>query len=152
MNVRLLILILFSVITVNTVAGEAGVTVRDDLLRQQPSASSEVVSEIKKATTIDIGERRGGWYQVTTGDGRSGWIRMIAVRYQAVETGGQTSTVALFGSEDTVTTGVRGLSDEELQQQGSETVAAGGRLVSEEEARAFAAEAGLRSREVGYGH
>jgi hypothetical protein len=83
------------------------------------------VATLPEKTTVEIVIRQGGWMQVKTADARQqGWVRMLSVKLgspdQKPQTGGNLLSALGFGSKPrpantaTVTTGVRGFSEEDL--------------------------------------
>src|SRR6478609_2362497 len=85
-------------------------------------AGGSTVSQLPAGQALQIGERKGAWYQVKTSQG-DGWVRMLNVRLQsgAAKSGESAmSGLAALGqatrSNTTVATGVRGLSRKDLEQ------------------------------------
>ncbi len=92
-------------------------------LRATAAVDGKLLATLPANTRVDVLKRVGGWYEVRTGTGASGWVRMWLLRFSA-PTGGAAAArenVAVLQSGrgsstyTTATTGVRGLSEEELQ-------------------------------------
>lgn len=104
-------------------AGQSGTTTRAAELRASPLADARLVQTLPPNTKVDVVKRVGGWYEVRTTAGAQGWVRMWLLRF-STQTGGGAAlkeNVAVLGSGrssstyTTATTGVRGLSEEELR-------------------------------------
>ncbi|HWQ39206.1 MAG TPA: SH3 domain-containing protein [Burkholderiales bacterium] len=142
-------------------AQEAGVALKDDRLRAEPYADAKEIGHLKKGAQVIIVKRSGGWYQVKSGS-QQGWIRMLSVRRGsagktdvAKEVGGVTALASgRAGTGQVVsTTGVRGLSEEELKGakfNAAQLAKAQSYATSAEDARRFAAQGKLESRSVAY--
>lgn len=107
---------------------EPALTIRSTELQSQPQSDSATVAELAENTRVEVLGRKGAWSQVKTAAGQTGWVRMLSLKPEAAAqqapapasanpigalgsllTAGRTSNTA------TVTTGVRGLSEEDLQ-------------------------------------
>lgn len=94
-------------------------------LKQEPYADAANVSNVPASTAVEVLKRRGGWVQVKSSTGSEGWLKMTSIKYgdapaASGESGwGSLLNVARSGRSGntgvTVTTGVRGLSPEELK-------------------------------------
>jgi uncharacterized protein YgiM (DUF1202 family) len=117
-------------------------------LRATPNADAEVLRTLEAGAAVEIQARQGGWQQIAA-SGQSGWVRMSVLQLRApgpapgVLEGGRR-----FATQTMATTGVRGLGESDLQNA-TPDLAAADRLAdyaaSEAQARAFAADAGLRA-------
>ena len=104
-----------------TAWAQSGYTIRQVDLKAQPFDDAPTVAKLAEKATVEITSRRGGWMQVTSGS-YAGWLRMLQVRIgsPATQSSGSSGFASLFniarsGSSGTaVTTGVRGLSKEEV--------------------------------------
>lgn len=135
-------------------ATQAGTTTRPAELRATPVASGKLVKNLPVNSKLDVLKRVGGWYQVKTAEGSEGWVRMWLVRFSAASGTFGRDSVAVLGSGrsgstyTTATTGVRGLSEEELQnaRPNPAAVAALDRLaVAPDDARGFARQGALKA-------
>jgi hypothetical protein len=158
---RLFAAVAMALLPATLLAQEAGVALKDDVLRAEPYADAKQVAAVKKGDTVSILKRTSGWYQVKSGR-HQGWLRMLSVRRgqaaqggAAAEAGGVAalSTGRAGTGQIVSTTGVRGLSEEELkdakfdeaQIRKAESYAA-----SRADADAFAAKGGLKSQRFDY--
>jgi hypothetical protein len=104
-------------------AAETGTLVRATDLKKEPFSDASNVASLPEKAKVEVLARQGGWTRVKTGDGATGWVRMLALRMgdeaQAKQGGSglaQLFNVARTGSSgNTVTTGVRGLDKEQIQ-------------------------------------
>jgi hypothetical protein len=97
---------------------ESGTLLRDSELRAKPFGDAEVLVTLEAKDTVEIVARQSAWAQVKSG-GKSGWVRLLNVRTGSGQRGdagvGALASVFKTGSSgNTVTTGVKGLSEERL--------------------------------------
>ena len=85
-------------------AKQLAYTVRSAEIKQKPFSDAATVATLKENAGVNILSRQGGWMHITSNSG-NGWIRMFSLRID--------STGARQG--DTMATGVRGLSEEDLK-------------------------------------
>lgn len=120
MRYTILLLMLFSAVAL---AADSGTMIRASGLSSSPDATSQSLGIIRGQTSVEILERDGGWYRVKASDGRTGWVRMANVRLGGAtakeEETGFWGSLFSFGSRGstrtaTATTGIRGLSEEEI--------------------------------------
>lgn len=141
---------------------ETGQTVKATDLKKTPFTDAETVASLPENTTVDILKRQGPWMQVKT-NGKEGWVRMLSLRMgngaksdgsgTAAGLGGLLNIARTGSSGNTVATGVRGLTKEELanaQPNPEEMRKLKQYTVSAKEAKAFAAAGGLKSQQVEY--
>lgn len=105
-------------------AAETGYTLRATEVKDKPFLDAETVVTLPEKTPVEIVMRQGAWMQVKTKDVKSGWVRMLSVRLGSPDQKPQTSGNLLSAigignrprttSTATVTTGVRGFSEEDL--------------------------------------
>jgi hypothetical protein len=109
---------------------------------------------------VEILKRQSGWTRVKTATA-TGWVKMLSLRVEAGTSAkrGDSGLGALFNvastgkSGSTVTTGVRGLSEEQLtnaQPDAKALQAAKRYAVSKQEAQRYAAEGKLQAKSVDY--
>lgn len=141
-------------------AAESGTIVRATQLANGPYVDAASLGVLRGETGVEILQRDGGWYRVRTDDGREGWVRLSSVRLGAAaaedEGGGFWASLFSFtGRSQTrtasATTGIRGLSEEEIvAAQPNEAAVA--RLADfapdDAETRDFAAALNLSARKV----
>lgn len=136
-------------------AVQSGTITRPAELRTTPFSDGKLVKTLPQGTPVEVVKRVGGWYEVKTA-GTSGWVRMWMLRFSTPATGTQSATqtaqVLRSGRSGstytTATTGVRGLSEEDLANavpdaaavQALESLAVG-----QSDARGFANQASLKA-------
>lgn len=138
-------------------APEMAQVIRETALRREPFTDAEAVSTLAANTPVQLLLRQGAWVQVQAGDSQ-GWLRLLALRTAApaASTGAsglqQALNVARSGaSGNTVATGVRGLSKEDITQakpNPAELEKLGRFAADETLARSFAAGLPLTTAEV----
>lgn len=101
-------------------AQENGVALKADKLVAEPFADAKQVGTIAKGDALVILNKTGGWYQVK-GARAQGWVRMLSVRRGEAGKSNAAKDVAALSTgragtgQIVSTTGVRGLSEEELK-------------------------------------
>lgn len=102
-------------------AGEAGSVIKPSEVKATPFNDAKTVGTLGKGAKVDILGRNGGWMQVSAGRTK-GWTRMLNIRR-----GAATANLDLAGAVQVAsgraatgniasTTGIRGLSNEDLQK------------------------------------
>ena len=143
-------------------AREAGTTRYAVDLMAAPYRDAKLASTLPENTRVEVLGRRGGWINITS-KGQSGWVRLHQVRLgEGPEKKGSSGLSALWnvgqtgrsGSQGIVaTTGVRGLSAEELKTakpNPGAVAAMDSHKASETTARDYAHSAGLKENSVPY--
>ena len=127
-------------------------------LKRSPGSDAGTVASLAAGTAVDALERQGGWTRVKASAGE-GWVKMLALRYEAGAKSGDSGVAQLFnvartGSSGTqVTTGVRGLDEQQLanaQPNKAELAKMGRFAVPADVAAAFAAQGHLAAKPVAY--
>ena len=103
-------------------AGEIAHTVRSTELKAKPYSDADTLATLPEKKPVEVLTRKASWMQIRV-DGTSGWVKMLSLRFgdAAQKKGGDSGLGTLFnvaqtgGSGSTVTTGVRGLSEENLK-------------------------------------
>lgn len=106
-------------------AAETATTVRAVELKKSPAPDAETLGELPAQSQVDVLQRQGGWSLVKSGN-QSGWMRLLSLKLNAKgggqvqeEGGGFFASLFGFGRRSTsgasATTGIRGLSEEELK-------------------------------------
>jgi hypothetical protein len=140
---------------------ETGTTRSAVDLMATPFRDAKQAGQLPANTTVAILERRGGWLRVKAA-GKSGWVRLHQVRAgegPQVQKSGEglsmlknVSKTGRSGAQGIVaTTGIRGLSAEELTSAKPDPKAVGSMeasRASESAARAYASSAGLKEQNV----
>ena len=135
-------------------------TIRATELKAQPYSDARTLESLPSRSRVEVLKRQSGWTQVKTATA-SGWVKMLSLQLEAGTRGkrGDSGLGALFNiastgkSGSTVTTGVRGLSEEQLKNTKPDPQAlqaAKRNAVSAQEARRFAAEGKLEAQSVDY--
>lgn len=142
-------------------AQETGTALKPDQIKAEPFKDAQTVGQIAKGDRVEILARQAGWVRVQAG-GKQGWVRMLSVRRgQAAgadigkEVGGIASiATGRAGTGQVVSsTGVRGLSEEELKGakfDEAEVRRAESTAVPATEAKTFAAQAGLTPQQLAF--
>ncbi|MEE4249199.1 MAG: SH3 domain-containing protein, partial [Alcanivoracaceae bacterium] len=121
MRARVLLVILALLGSNLAFAADSGIISANTPLHSEPSGA--VNGTLLANTLVEVGERRGGWYQVTASGGRQGWVRLSAVRLS-----GQKQSDSVFSglwgwlnssqsvqSGGTATAGIRGLDAADIE-------------------------------------
>lgn len=102
------------------VAAETGTALKDDSLRAEPYADAKLSGKFTRGEKLEITGKQGAWLKVKTAKS-TGWVRLLSVK-RGTSTAGSSATGVLnvasgrAGTGQVVsTTGVRGLSAEELK-------------------------------------
>lgn len=132
---------------------ETGSALKNDSIRFEPYADSKVVGSFTRGESLDILKKQGAWLQVKTKKS-TGWVRLLSVKRGAASGSGNQLSGALAvangraGTGQVVsTTGVRGLSEEELKAakfNETEIKAMEANTVSAAQGQQFASTGGLK--------
>jgi hypothetical protein len=102
-------------------AAERGAVIRADELKAMPFIDAAASAKLPANQPVTIVGRKGGWIEVEA-NGQTGWLRMLNVRLQGASSPapGQANVRAASllrtnSSGKTVTTGIKGLGEEDLQ-------------------------------------
>lgn len=160
MRLKKLLLAVMLSAAATTALAESGTVTRATQLVAAPYSDAASRGVLRAQQQVEIIERQGGWYQVTADDGRTGWLRLSSIRLgeaeQAESGGGFWASVFSFTGRSqartaSATTGIRGLSEEEIHDAIPDARAVE-RLTDfypdEREARSFAAAINLRANKV----
>lgn len=136
---------------------EPGMLLKDSELRAKPFGDAAVLTTLKAKDGVDIVARQGAWAQVKAGD-QTGWVRLLALRTGSGVRGdaGVNAVASVFktgSSGNTVSTGVKGLSEEKLRAatpNAAEATRLSNYKESESSARSHAKQAKLATRQVDY--
>lgn len=118
---------LIALLSASVVHAEPALTVRATDLQAQAQSDAATLTSLPENAKVDVLRRVGAWDEVKTTAGQTGWVRMLNLRFDANSSSkgnnaagtvnalsgllstGRTSNTA------TVTTGVRGLTEEDLK-------------------------------------
>jgi hypothetical protein len=140
---------------------QSGYTIRDVAVKQEPYDDAATVGKLAEKAPVEVTRRLGGWLEVKSGS-LTGWVRMLSVRMGSpgATRSGSSGLGSLFGiarsgsSGASVTTGVRGLDKEQIQNAQpnfAELQKMQGFGVSRQDAQAFAGgDPRLASQQVEY--
>lgn len=144
-------------------AAETGYTLRATDVKDKPFLDAQTLVTLPEKTTVEIITRQGAWMQVKTREVKSGWVRMLSVRLGSPDQKPQTSGNLLSAigigsrprttSSSTVTTGVRGFSEEDLAKatpNPAEVEKMKGFSAAPEDAGGFARAGKLAAQQVAY--
>lgn len=159
-----LLLIVALLLSADLQAGQAAVTLRDSILRATPHSDAATVSKLKAKTSLQILQRKGGWYQARDGKRHTGWIRMSHIRIGEGKSsggkgGGLAQTLNFLSSGRsgasgvTVATGIRGLDSADVSNAKPDHAAVkklDSYQVSSASAEKFAARGKLRAIKLRY--
>lgn len=139
-------------------AGDSAIVARDTELREKPLNDAPVVARLTAKSAVVVQARSGAWANVVTGSGKQGFVRLLNLRTSSGAKGesgvGALASVFKTGSSgNSVATGVKGLSEEDLT--GAEPDAAQAAKLAtykaaDKEARDSARLAGLKPQPVDY--
>ncbi|MGZ3172175.1 MAG: SH3 domain-containing protein [Croceibacterium sp.] len=100
---------------------ESGAVIRADELKAMPFIDAATSARLPANQPVTIVSRKGGWIEVEA-NGQTGWVRILNVRLAAGSSPapGQANVPAASllrtnSSGKTVTTGIKGLGEEDLQ-------------------------------------
>ncbi|WP_194721281.1 SH3 domain-containing protein [Noviherbaspirillum malthae] len=119
--------VLMLLLAAGAAQAESALTMKAIDLQAQPQSDSAVVASLPESARVEVLGRRGAWSQVKTAAGHSGWVRMLSLKPEsaAAQPAPGSGALGAVGSllsagrstnTATVTTGVRGLSEEDLQR------------------------------------
>lgn len=154
-------LVLTSIIAVwlsplHALAGEVGSVIKSSEVKATPFNDAKTVGTITKGAKVDILGRNGGWMQVSAGRTK-GWTRMLNIRRgtskASLDLAGAVQVASGRAATGNIasTTGIRGLSNEDLKKapySESQIKQLEGYTVSAEQAQQFANKARRAARNV----
>jgi len=136
---------------------ESGTALKNDNLRKEPYNDAKTSGKLVRGDKVDILSKQGAWLQVKTSKA-SGWVRLLSVK-RAASTGNQAAGVLGVASgragtgQVVATTGVRGLTEDELKQaqfSEPETKLLESYSASAADGAQYAKAGGLKSIKLGY--
>ena len=138
---------------------EPAITIKPVALKETAASDSKTIASLPANTTVDLKKREGAWVQLGSGSD-VGWAKLFDIRLASAQTapakggdGGLGQVLGLASGQrgTSVTTGVRGLDEDQLvkaqpnPQEFQKLVAF---QVTKEQAQQFAAVGKLTPREV----
>jgi len=142
-------------------AAETGVALKADEIKAEPFKDAKTLGALTKGDKVEILSKQGGWLQIKGAKG-NGWVRILSVKRgaagkkdAAAELGGVAGlATGRAGTGQIVsTTGVRGLSEEQLKAakyDEAELKKAEANAASAQAAGQFAAQAKLAGIQVAF--
>lgn len=129
-----------------SLAAETGSALKADNLRFEPFADAKVTGALGRGDSLEILNKKGAWLQVKSKN-NTGWVRLLSVKRGNSTSSNNAAGVLAAASgragtgQVVSTTGIRGLSAEELKAakfNGAEVTAMEGYTQSAEQGREFA--------------
>jgi hypothetical protein len=161
-GIRRCALLLFLLFPALPALAEPGYVLRPCDLMDEPYRDAKVSAVLEEGVDVEILRRKGGWFNVTAGE-QTGWVRMSMIRKGEAAAGPDSGAEAAgvlqlasgrAGTGNVVaSTGVRGLSEEELkaaQFDAAQIERMESFAVTGKQARRFAQEGGLTARELAF--
>lgn len=141
-------------------AGGYAYTIRPTELKAKPYTDAQTLTSLPPRTKVEVLARKSSWTQVKS-TSFSGWVKMLSLQLESnvQNKRGDNGLRDLFNvastgrSSSTVTTGIRGLSEEQLKNAKPDPQAlqaAKRYAVSREAAQRYAAEGKLHAQSVDY--
>jgi hypothetical protein len=144
-------------------AAESGYTLKPTEVKDKPFLDAATVVTLPEKTQVEIVTRQGAWIQIRTRDKLQGWVRMLSVGLgrpdQKPRVGGNLLSAIGIGNRPrptttaTVTTGVRGFSEEDLAKaapNAAELAKMKAFAATAADAQQLAAQGKLETRQVAY--
>jgi hypothetical protein len=134
-------------------------TIRPTELKAKPYTDAQTLTTLPPRTRVEVLTRQASWTQVKS-TSFSGWVKMLSLQLESnAQKRGDNGLRSLFNvastgrSSSTVTTGIRGLSEEQLKntKPNPQALEAAKRYaVNREAAQRYAAEGKLHAQSVDY--
>ncbi|OGB20448.1 MAG: hypothetical protein A3I66_18485 [Burkholderiales bacterium RIFCSPLOWO2_02_FULL_57_36] len=110
-----------------TAYAESARTIRATELQAQSQSDAATLATLPENTKVSVLRRSGAWSEIKTVNGQAGWVRMLSLRFDegasgergAANPAGALTNLLSSGRTSgtaTVTTGVRGLTEADLQR------------------------------------
>ena len=139
---------------------EEAITLRSTEMKAKPYSDAQTLLTLPERSKVEVLQRRASWTQVKSGQ-TSGWVKMLSLQLVRGTTQRRADNglrslfnVAQTGrGGGTVTTGVRGLSEEDLKHakpNPQELEEAQGYAATRAEAKRFAMAGKLKAQQVDY--
>jgi len=134
-------------------AAEKASALKNDSLRTEPYADAKISGSFVRGESLEIIKKQGAWLQVKAKKG-SGWVRLLSIKRGVTASSNQAAGVLAVASgragtgQVVSTTGVRGLSEQELKAakfNEEEVKTLESYTLSAEKGRAFAKAGNLNS-------
>jgi hypothetical protein len=152
-------LVLYASLAAPACAWQVAYTVRSTEIKQLPYSDATTVATLGEKASVNVMSRQGGWVKINSGKG-NGWVRMLSLRGDSTakksgDSGLQSMiNVGRSGSSGiTMTTGIRGLSEEDLKNahpNPSEFNKLQNYAANKAKAEKFARDAKLKTQQLDY--
>lgn len=138
---------------------ESGILLKETELRKEPLGSADVLKQLAAKEEVQITARQGAWAGVNTLEGLEGWVRILNLRTGSGEQKGRSgfgamaSAFATGSSGQAVSTGVKGLTADQLRNAApnwSDAEAIDQYRVDDSEAASFGQAGQLQSQQIAY--
>lgn len=155
---KVLLALLLATATDAALAADKATLARNSELRSKALSDAPVITVLKANSTVTINSRSGAWAQVSTSDRKSGYVRLLNLRTVSTQKGNSgvgalASTFRTGSSGQSVATGVKGMSSEQLTsaQPAPEQVQKLATLrAADSDVRNAAAGAGLNAQQIAF--
>jgi hypothetical protein len=114
-------LILYATLAAPVYAWQTAFAVRGTEIKQLPFSDAKTVGTLGEKASVNVMARQGGWVKINSDKG-NGWVRMLSLRGDSTtKKSGDSGLQSLINvgrsgsSGITMTTGIRGLSEEDLK-------------------------------------
>ena len=103
-----------------SIAAESGSALKKDNIRSEPFADAKITGNFNRGDKVEILKKQGAWLQVKTTK-NTGWVRLLSIKRGSTSSSNQAAGVLAVASgragtgQVVSTTGIRGLSEEELK-------------------------------------
>ena len=141
---------------IHALAGEAATAIKADSLRKEPFADAQSVGSLNKNDSVEILNKKGAWLQVKSKKS-TGWVRLLSVKRGGASSSDSAISDVASGRTGTgkvvSTTGIRGLSAEELKAakfNEDEMKKMESYQTSASDAKSYAAAGGLSASKMDY--
>jgi Bacterial SH3 domain len=141
---------------IHALAGESGTAIKLDSLRAEPFADAKTVGSLNKNDSVEILSKKGAWLQVKSKKS-TGWVRLLSVKRGGASSSSSAISDVASGRTGTgkvvSTTGIRGLSAEELKAakfNEEEMKQMESYQTSATDAKSYAAAGGLSANKMAY--
>lgn len=142
-----------------SMAAETGTALKNDNIRAEPYADAKMTGKFTRGDKLEILSKQGAWLKIKTSK-NTGWVRLLSVkRGSSTSSGSQAKGVLDVASgragtgQVVATTGVRGLSAEELKSakfNEAEVKTLEGYTQSAAQGQQFASSGGLKAIKFAY--
>ena len=142
------------------IAAETGTALKADSIRAEPYADAKTTGKFSRGDKLEILTKQGAWLKVKTAK-TSGWVRLLSVKRGTSSAGGTSNAEGVLNmatgrsgtGQVVATTGVRGLSEEDLKSakfNEAEVKKLEGYTQSAEQGQKFAGSGGLKATKFAY--